>query len=119
VNLQTGICLETLGTPIHELLHAVGFMHEQNREERDNFVRINLKNIQKGKEQNFDKAKSGTTSGFGVGYDYGSVMHYSAVAFSSNGKPTIEAKQRTNQVMGQRDGFSRSDLEKVKRMYKC
>lgn len=41
---------------------------------------------------NFDKASRETTDAFGVGYDYGSVMHYSANAFSNNGQPTILAK---------------------------
>lgn len=113
------MCLETLGTPVHELLHAVGFMHEQNREERDSFVTINSKNIERGREKNFEKAKTGDATGFGVSYDYGSVMHYSSIAFSKNGQPTIEAKQKTNKAMGQRDGFSNSDIDKIKRMYKC
>lgn len=46
-------------------------------------------------------------------------MHYSAVAFSKNGQPTIEAKMKTQDVMGQRSGFSRKDIEKIKKMYRC
>ena len=45
-----------------------------------------------GTENNFEKASALTTSAFGVGYDYGSVMHYSANAFSKNGQPTIVPK---------------------------
>lgn len=119
VNLQSSSCLQTIGTPLHELLHAVGFMHEQNREERDGFVTIRNKNIESGMEKNFEKAQKGAATAFGVPYDYGSVMHYSSVAFSKNGQPTIEAKQKTSERMGQRDGFSKSDLEKIKKMYKC
>lgn len=47
-----------------------------------------------GTENNFEKASSQTTDAFGVGYDYGSVMHYSANAFSKNGQPTLVAKVR-------------------------
>lgn len=71
VNLQSPGCLNKIGTVIHELLHAVGFLHEQNREERDGFVVIKKNNIRQGYEINFNKAKSGETSGYGVGYDYG------------------------------------------------
>lgn len=92
VNLQTPGCTTKVGTVIHELMHAAGFLHEQNREERDNFVTIMYGNIRKGYEANFHKAAAGSTSGFGVGYDYGSVMHYSESAFSVNGQPTIVPK---------------------------
>lgn len=119
VNLQSPGCVSKIGTAIHELKHALGFLHEQNREERDSFVKINKNNIKKGYEVNFDKAKKGETTGFGVKYDYGSVMHYSPNAFSKNNNPTIESKQKNSAVMGQRDGFSKSDIEKVNKMYNC
>ncbi|XP_055523112.1 hatching enzyme 1.2 [Wyeomyia smithii] len=120
VNLQMPGCTTKVGTIVHELMHAVGFLHEQNRSERDDWVQIQTQNIQRGTETNFVKAKSGTTDAFGVQYDYGSVMHYSATAFSSNGKPTIIAKYPLSGTkMGQREGFSRSDVEKVNRMYRC
>lgn len=48
VNLQSPGCTGTIGTPAHELMHALGFLHEQNRYERDNFVKINWQNIETG-----------------------------------------------------------------------
>lgn len=92
VNLQAPACTTVVGTVLHEFMHSAGFMHEQNREERDQYINIMYPNIQRGYESNFVKAQKGQTSGFGVGYDYGSVMHYSATAFSANGKPTIVTK---------------------------
>lgn len=73
-------------------MHAIGFLHEQNREERDNYVDVIYDNIRDGYESNFDKAMNGSTFGFGVPYDYGSVMHYSKYAFSNNGEPTLIQK---------------------------
>ncbi|CRK97307.1 CLUMA_CG010702, isoform A [Clunio marinus] len=119
VNLQTPLCLSLIGTVLHELLHVVGFFHEQNREDRDSYVTINSKNIRDGYQVNFAKIKKGDSTSFGVGYDYGSVLHYSADAFSKNGKPTIVAKKKTNEAMGQRKGFSQKDIEKINKMYKC
>ncbi|XP_065073301.1 zinc metalloproteinase nas-4 isoform X1 [Ochlerotatus camptorhynchus] len=119
VNLQMPGCTTKVGTIVHELMHALGFLHEQNRSERDDWVRIQSQNIQRGTENNFSKAKTGTTDGFGVQYDYGSVMHYSEKAFSSNGQPTIVAKKSGGNKMGQRNGFSKGDINKLNGMYGC
>lgn len=48
VNLQSPGCTTKIGTPIHELMHAVGFLHEQNRYDRDGFVRVLTQNIKPG-----------------------------------------------------------------------
>ncbi|KAI8130492.1 hypothetical protein FF38_11865 [Lucilia cuprina] len=118
VNLQSPGCLTKPGTAIHELMHALGFLHEQNREERDSYVSIQYENIQPNAVSNFDRAAK--TIAFGVPYDYGSVMHYSANAFSTNGRPTIIPTQNMGNIkMGQRDGFSASDVEKLNKMYDC
>lgn len=51
-------------------------------------------------------------------YDYGSVMHYASTAFSKNGKPTIEPKKKGVDI-GQRTGFSETDIYKINKLYKC
>ncbi|CAG9772163.1 unnamed protein product [Ceutorhynchus assimilis] len=120
VNLQSPSCVTRVGTPIHELMHAVGFLHEQNRYERDDYVTIAWQNIRSGHENNFDKADDAKTTGYGVPYDFRSVMHYSGKAFSVNGKPTIIPKDSSKaEKMGQREGFSKGDLTKINKMYNC
>jgi Astacin (Peptidase family M12A) len=93
VNLQSPACLNKPGTALHELMHTVGFLHEQNRFERDNYVDILWQNVDKGREENFKKIPASTAL-TEVPYDYDSVMHYSTMAFSSNGQPTINTKVR-------------------------
>lgn len=118
VNLQAPGCVSKKGTILHELLHAVGFMHEQSRPERDQFVDIKYSNIKPGSENNFKKAEESRTNGFGVKYDYNSVMHYSEYAFSRNGQKTINPKVG-GVKLGQREGLSRGDVRKVNNMYNC
>ena len=38
----------------HEMMHAIGFYHEHNRPDRDNFITVVEANVQEGKQNNFD-----------------------------------------------------------------
>ncbi|XP_011300427.1 zinc metalloproteinase nas-13 [Fopius arisanus] len=116
INLQNPGCLKR-GTIIHEILHALGFYHQQSSFDRDDYVQIVWDNISKGKEHNFDKYNNKLVTDFGVGYDYGSVMHYSGKAFTSNGNPTI-VPLKEGVTIGQRKGFSKKDITKLQAMYK-
>lgn len=52
-----------------------GATHEQNREDRDLYVRIHTENIEETARANFDK-KTSRFSSRGTPYDYESIMHY-------------------------------------------
>ncbi|XP_029720897.2 seminal metalloprotease 1 [Aedes albopictus] len=108
-----------IGTIVHEMIHGLGFRHMQSTHNRDEYVEIVWENIQPGTENNFRLYDSETVSNFDTNYDYGSVMHYSATAFSINGQKTIVALQDTDQVMGQRVEMSETDILKINRMYNC
>ncbi|XP_054263888.1 zinc metalloproteinase nas-14-like [Macrosteles quadrilineatus] len=118
LNLQSPGCLTKKGTVEHEMMHALGFLHEQNRWERDKHVTVNYDNIQDGRLNNFEKAKKQETDSQGVAYDYHSIMHYSENAFSRNGQPTIVPKSK-GVKLGQREKLSEKDVKKIRHMYKC
>ncbi|KAG7167112.1 zinc metalloproteinase nas-4-like [Homarus americanus] len=111
-------CLKKHGSILHEMYHALGFHHEQSRTDRDDYVTIMWDNIESGHEHNFNKYSADVVSGFGENYDYGSVMHYSAHAFSENGEKTIVTKDPDAEI-GQRIKLSDVDLRKLMNMYKC
>ena len=118
LNLQSPGCVRK-GTVAHEFIHAIGFHHEQSRTDRDDYVTINWSNIQPGKEGNFNKYNASEVSPFNVTYDYGSVMHYSAYGFAINASiPTIIPNE-PNTIIGQRDGLSEKDAQKLNNMYNC
>ncbi|XP_034723896.1 low choriolytic enzyme-like [Etheostoma cragini] len=100
----------------HELLHALGFNHEQTRSDRDQHVRILLQNVIRGMEHNFRKID---TRNLGTPYDYGSVMHYGRFAFSSNRQPTIVPIPNPNVDIGRANQMSPTDILRVNRLYGC
>ena len=71
-------------TPVHELFHTLGFVHEHTRPDRDDFISINMDNIKPGEEKNFEKRPEGTSDFFEKGsvdskntpYDVLSLLHY-------------------------------------------
>ncbi|MFT5485205.1 MAG: hypothetical protein ACI9JL_000869 [Paracoccaceae bacterium] len=102
------------GATIHEIGHAFGLWHEQSREDRDRFVKINWQNIEAGKEHNFNQhIADGDDIG---GYDYRSIMHYPTWAFSKNGQPTIETIPPGTSI-GQRSDLSAGDIAAIHSMY--
>lgn len=109
-----------LGTIMHELLHVLGFYHQQSTWDRDEYVRIAVENIADGKEHNFEKYAENSVDNFDQDYDYASVMHYTPYGFSKNGEMTIvPLKAGAEKVMGQRVQLSTIDINKLNVMYKC
>lgn len=106
------------GTVLHELMHALGFYHEQSSALRDDYIEVIEENIVPGKEFNFQKYSDKVVTDFDVGYDYNSCLHYRPGAFSINGKDTIVPLDPTA-VIGQRLGLSDKDKDKINIMYKC
>lgn len=102
------------GNVIHEIGHAIGLFHEHTREDRNSFVKINFANINTSMTSNFDQQIS-ISDDLGA-YDYGSIMHYPATAFSINGLPTIETIPAGISI-GQRSGLSAGDIGGVQKMY--
>uniref|UniRef100_A0A1B6HU16 Metalloendopeptidase n=1 Tax=Homalodisca liturata TaxID=320908 RepID=A0A1B6HU16_9HEMI len=117
VNLARPRCMKH-GVIMHELLHALGLYHQQSASNRDQYVQINWQNIKEGRERNFCKYLPSTTSSFGVPYDYSSIMHYSAHAFSRNRQPTI-TPLKSGVEIGQRISLSPGDVAKLNIMYGC
>ena len=105
-------------TAVHEIGHALGFYHEQQRPDRDEHVQIITDNIVDGLASEFEKLSEDRVDSLGVGYDYNSIMHYDATLYSRNGNPTIIALDPSIPI-GKARELSTLDIEQTNRLYNC
>ncbi|XP_039605752.1 meprin A subunit alpha-like [Polypterus senegalus] len=105
----------------HELLHALGFYHEQSRTDRDDYVNIHWEEVQQGKEHNFVKYDDSFITDQNTPYDYESIMHYGPYSFNKNvSAPTVTCKiPEFDNIIGQYLDFSNMDIIRLNRMYNC
>jgi hypothetical protein len=112
INLASGC---GTGAVIHEIGHAIGFWHEQERPDRDSVIRVNYANIQTGYADQFDIVKASSYVALSP-YDLSSIMHYGPYAFSKNGAPTITLKDGSL-FKSQRTGLSAYDKSGFAKLY--
>ena len=123
INLQRGGCMSR-STITHEMIHALGYYHEQSRPDRNESVIIKYANIVTSPiNQTHNFQWMGNTLTFGVPYDLTSIMHYKWDAFSKwpGYLPSILPKKQgvSRTLLGSSLVPTNLDIEKIKRMYDC
>jgi len=117
--IHIGIHCMVVGTVIHETMHALGFIHEHSRPDRDDYIDVKWENIKKDEWSNFNKYTFHDVSNEKVEYNFASVMHYRNDAFTKNGKDTLVAKGEEDLKFGQRMKFSIGDVKGINNFYNC
>ncbi|XP_054712025.1 astacin-like metalloprotease toxin 5 [Uloborus diversus] len=110
-----------MGTVLHELAHALGFYHEQNRSDRDDYLTIFWENIKEGMEDQFFKLKPDQNQLL-TQFDYDSLMLYGSYTFSKdrrNLKTMVGKDDRYLKDVINKYFLSASDLNRIKMLYKC
>ncbi|XP_074605177.1 astacin-like metalloprotease toxin 5 isoform X2 [Brevipalpus obovatus] len=108
------------GTIIHELMHALGFYHEHNRSDRDDYVEIISENIKPGLESMFLRL-SPRENRLLTPYDYDSISHYDGEAFGKGGSQTMIPKDPKAKLKHpcEKNELSVLDIEKLNGLYQC
>uniref|UniRef100_A0A0K0EVR7 Metalloendopeptidase n=1 Tax=Strongyloides venezuelensis TaxID=75913 RepID=A0A0K0EVR7_STRVS len=111
-------CKNHLGAIIHEISHALGMYHEQSRRDRDKYIRIIRKNIEKYYRFNVALNPRHNSQTFNISYDLSSIMHYGMYAFSQNGLPAIvPLDENYNYTMGQENYYTFNDVKLINYLY--
>lgn len=101
----------------HEVMHALGFLHEQNRNDRDQFIKIHWDNIRQDYTEQFKKIPETIFPVEQAKFDFKSTMLYPPFAFAlSPSLPTITTNEGEFYQSG-RSWLSEGDLNKIKVFY--
>ncbi|XP_055356225.1 hatching enzyme 1.2-like [Paramacrobiotus metropolitanus] len=116
------------GTSVeHELLHVLGFLHEHTRMDRDEFIKIDLDNVEAKFRGQFAKYSRRNSWYRRIPYDIRSVMHYASEAFARDPqKPVITTLTLQNAGSITLSGLIRPatvlsdlDYERINEAYGC
>ncbi|XP_023210012.1 tolloid-like protein 1 [Centruroides sculpturatus] len=105
---------------LHELGHVIGFHHEQNRPDRDKYIKILYGNIQSSKRVQYEKLTKEEVNSLGFPYDYNSIMHYSSRYFSVSSKEeTMISLNQSVSLEEERKHLSKIDIAQTNKLYNC
>nr|CDJ26721.1 astacin-like metallopeptidase 6 protein [Tityus serrulatus] len=120
--LSLGFGCYFTGTIAHELGHAIGFYHEHNRSDRDDYIRIFWMNVMPNMKNQFKKLFSNENILYDD-FNYESIMLYGEKAFSKNNIKfkTMVAKKDdvTLRDVHEKEKPSESDYYRIYKMYNC
>ncbi|KAL3069938.1 hypothetical protein niasHT_031420 [Heterodera trifolii] len=113
INLALTLCGDFVNMSVvagHELMHALGFEHEQSRSDARNYVIL--------RENDGQSRIYPNTQNFGFPYDFGSVMHYPSGGDHEKGLyDRITLPRFYQQTIGQRERISFKDAAIINRIY--
>ncbi len=100
----------------HELMHTLGFHHEQSRMDRDKHLQILWENIEKKFHSQFRKVPWKHLDIEKFPFDYNSVMLYSPTAFSIDGESYSIIKSN-GEPYPPAEGISLQDIDRINSLY--
>ena len=133
---------ENSSTPLHEVMHALGWWHEQQRYARYqsllyvfSIIWICLFSADRHNHIKIWPERCSWTEGSfkvnfgsigekfhddGTPYDFGSIMHYNPISCAKNrAKPVITKLDGSPITLTKTDTFSKWDIEQINQVYKC
>ena len=104
-------------TVIHEVMHALGFIHEQNRFDRDKYIQVQFENIEDEYKYNFEILNGEFMKMSGLSkFDFESTMIYPPEMFAKGGQSTMRAKTSRIEIRPSQT-LSPLDIQRINRMY--
>ncbi len=104
---------------LHEVMHALGFIHEHSRTDRDNFLEVVWDNVDPEFKQQFSvvsPAQMGPVKG--TPFDLHSIMLYPSTLFAKKPGDITLRSRTTEPIAPVTERLSEGDLERLNTQYK-
>jgi hypothetical protein len=103
---------------LHEILHALGFVHEQSRPDRDQFVEILWDNIDERYQSQFAMVPDSLVEPERDSpFDFKSIMLYRPSDFAARSGLSTMRALGPSQITPVSEGLSESDIARINRLY--
>lgn len=102
-----------VGSIAHEILHSLGFFHEQTRPDRDDFIQVYTNRLPADPNIRFQYEINPLSQGIGT-FDFNSIMLYPS---TYNGIIIMETLANGSTWLSQRDNLSNGDIEGLAHLY--
>lgn len=105
---------------LHEILHALGFVHEQSRPDRDRYVEVAWNEIEEKYRDQFEIVpEAWMEAERGSPFDFRSIMIYGPDAFAARpGQATLRPRDPAQAIRPPAQGLSEGDLQRLRRLYR-
>jgi Astacin (Peptidase family M12A)/IPT/TIG domain len=103
---------------VHALMHVLGYWHEHQRPDRDQYVQVQTANVDPTQATDFEIVPTGNV--FARPYDFDSVMHFAATQGGLNGATTLVVlppNGSQQSAIGQRTHISTGDRDALRLIY--
>jgi hypothetical protein len=103
---------------VHVLMHVLGYWHEHQRPDRDQYVAVQTANVDPTRSNDFDIVPTGNSRG--RPYDFDSVMHFAGTEGGIGGAITLlvlPPNTNLQNSIGQRTHLSTGDVDALRLVY--
>ena len=107
------------GTIQHEVMHALGFLHEHVRPDRDEHIQVFHDRIVDKFKPQFAAMTNATWANHGSPYDFNSVMHYGSYVFNKDKYQPTMLKHDGSEIVSNIKFLTTIDSHQIAHMYKC
>ena len=103
---------------MHEVMHALGFIHEQSRPDRDQYIKVNWNEIEPEAVAQFETAPPELTGPEEHRrFDYTSIMLYPSTMFAKTHGAKVLESVTGETIEPIQEGLSREDIDRVYALY--